>query len=71
MIIENEREVIQMALINEVLCNCKDPCSYYKEAWTWFQNGDLSLEAWNAFTMACLESLMKKNKDVLDRLKNC
>lgn len=60
-----------MALINEVLCNCNDPCLYYNVVWTWFQNGDLSLEMWNTFTMACLESLMKKNKDVLDRLKNC
>lgn len=64
-----------MALMNErvveILRNCKDPCLYYNKAWIWFQNGDLSLETWNAFSMACLENLMKKNKNVLDRLKNC
>lgn len=64
-----------MALMNEkvteVWCTCNDPYLYYNVVWTWFQNGDLSLEMWNIFTMICLESLMKKNKDVLDRLKNC
>lgn len=64
-----------MALMNEkvveVWNECDEPCLYYEKAWIWFQNGDLSLEMWNTFTMACLESLMKKNKDVLDRLKNC
>lgn len=62
-----------MALMNEnvtkVWCMCSEPCLYYNKVWTWFQNGDLSLEMWNTFTMACLGSLMEKNKDVLDKLK--
>ena len=64
-----------MALMNEkvpeVWSICSEPCLYDNKAWTWFQNGDLSLEMWNKFVMACLKSLMEKNKDVLDRLKNC
>ena len=64
-----------MALVNEtatkVWCMCSEPCLYYNKAWTCFQNGGLSLEMWNTYTMACLRSLMEKNKDVLDRLKNC
>ena len=64
-----------MALMNEkvteVLSACNEPCLYYNKVWTWFQNGDLSSEMWDTFVMACLKSLMEKNKDVLDRLKNC
>ena len=75
MIIVNEREVIKMALINEkiteIWSTCNEPSLYYNKVWTWFQNGDLSLEMWDIFIMACLKSLMRKNKDVLDRLKNC
>ena len=77
MIIVNEREVIKMDLMNEkatkvkVWSTCSEPCLYYNRVWTWFQNGDLSSEMWDIFVMACLKSLMEKNKDVLDRLKNC
>ena len=74
-IIESEREVIKMALINEkiteIWSSCNEPSLYYNKVWTWFQNGDLSSEMWDIFVMACLKSLMEKNKDVLDRLKNC
>ena len=74
-IIESEREVIKMALINEkmteIWSTCNEPSLYYNKVWTWFQNGDLSSEMWDIFVMACLKSLMEKNKDVLDRLKNC
>lgn len=74
-IIVNEREVIKMALINEkmteIWSSCNEPSLYYNKVWTWFQNGDLSSEMWDIFVMACLKSLMEKNKDVLDRLKNC
>lgn len=74
MIIVNEREVIKMALMNEkiteVCSTCSEPCLYYNKVWRWFQNGDLSSEMWDVFVMACLKSLMEKNKDVLDRLKN-
>ena len=73
-IIESEREVIKMALINEkmteIWSTCNEPSLYYNKVWTWFQNGDLSSEMWDIFVMACLKSLMEKNKDVLDRLKN-
>ena len=73
-IIESEREVIKMALINEKMTEfwstCNEPSLYYNKVWTWFQNGDLSSEMWDVFVMACLKSLMEKNKDVLDRLKN-
>ena len=75
MIIVNKREVIKMALINEkmteIWSTCNEPSLYYNKVWTWFQNGDLSSEMWDIFVMACLKSLMEKNKDVLDRLKNC
>ena len=74
MIIVNKRKVIKMALMNEkvteVWSTCSEPCLYYNKVWTWFQNGDLSSEMWNVFVMACLKSLMEKNKNVLDRLKN-
>ena len=64
-----------MALMNEkvteVWSTCSEPCLYYNKVWTWFQNGDLSSEMWNKFVMACLKSLMEKNKDMLDRLNNC
>ena len=74
-ITESEREVIKMALINEkmteIWSTCNEPSLYYNKVWTWFQNGDLSSEMWDIFVMACLKSLMEKNKDVLDRLKNC
>ena len=63
-----------MALMNEkvteVWSTCSEPCLYYDKVQTWFQNGDLSLEMWNVFVMACLKSLMEKNKDVLYRLKD-
>ena len=75
MIIVNKREVIKMALTNEkiteIWSRCNEPSLYYNKVWTWFQNGDLSSEMWDIFVMACLKSLMEKNKDVLDRLKNC
>ena len=74
-IIVNEREVNKMALINEkiteIWSSCNEPSLYYNKVWTWFQNGDLSSEMWDIFVMACLKSLIKKNKNVLDRLKNC
>ena len=64
-----------MALINEkmteIWSTCNEPSLYYNKVWTWFQNGDLSSEMWDIFVMACLKSLMEKNKDMLDRLKNC
>ena len=64
-----------MALMNEkvteVWSTCNEPSLYYNKVWAWFQNGDLSSEMWDIFVMACLKSLMEKNKDVLDRLKNC
>ena len=64
-----------MALMNEkvteIWSSCNESSLYYNKVWTWFQNGDLSSEMWDIFVMACLKSLMEKNKDVLDRLKNC
>lgn len=56
--------------ITEILCTGSNPCLYYEKVWKWFQDGDLSLEMWDTFNMACLESLIKNNKDILDRLKN-
>ena len=63
--------VLMNEKITEVWCTCNEPCLYYNKAWKWFQTGELSEEMWSRFTMACLENLMEKNKDVLDRLKNC
>ena len=54
----------------EIFCNCNDPCLYYAYAWRWYKKGKISDELWNKFVFACLENLMEKNKDVLDRLKN-
>lgn len=54
----------------KVFCVCSDPCLYYNKVYNWFQEGKVSEEIWNKFCMACLENLMEKNKEVLDRLKN-
>lgn len=50
--------------------NSSNPCLYYHMAWEWFCNNLISEKCWDNFTMKCLENLMEKNKNVLDRLKN-
>lgn len=47
-----------------------NPCRFYGKAWEMFFCNEISKECWDNFTMRCLEYLMIKHKDVLDRLKN-
>lgn len=50
--------------------NTSNLCIYYHNTWRQFCDDLISKECWDNFTMKCLENLMEKNKDVLDRLKN-
>ena len=50
----------------------KDECSvlmFYSDAYSAFMNEKMSKELWDKYCMRCLEELMRKNKDVLEKLK--
>ena len=50
----------------------RDECSvlmFYSAAYSAFMNEEMSKELWDKYCMRCLEELMRKNKDVLEKLK--
>lgn len=40
---------------------------FYSEAYCAYMNGEMSKELWDKYCMRCLEELVRKNENVLDK----
>lgn len=58
------RSVITMIQTNQATIN------NYSRVYYLYKSGQISEELWYQFCLACLETLMKDNKEVLKSLKN-
>lgn len=47
----------------------KECIKNYELVRSWFRKGTISPNDWDEFCMACLEELMKDNKNILKKLK--
>ena len=58
------RSVVAMIQTNQAINN-------YSHVYYLYKSGQISENLWNQFCVACLETLMGDNQEVLKRLKNC